>query len=190
MKPEVPMTTEHNLKMGLHNLLAAFTDDKEILENTPQRFLNMFAEMTSGMGVTLYDLFRAKFKTDIDELVVVRDIEFASLCQHHLMPFFGKACVGYLPRGQALGLSKVARVVERLSRGLWLQENLTVKLAYAFASGLECHGVGVVLDAVHTCITCRGAKKNTSFVTSCLLGCFREDPRLRQEFLSFVYRRG
>ena len=129
----------------------------------------------------------AFFEADTDEMVVVRDIEVYSLCEHHLAPFFGKAHVAYIPNGRLVGLSKIARLVDCFARRLQVQERMTVQIAQALRDVLQPKGVGVVIQAAHLCMMMRGVEKqNSSTVTSCLLGMFRSDPRTRAEFLDLV----
>lgn len=160
------------------------------LLETPRRVQESLEFLTSGYGVDPREVVGdALFDEQYDELVLVRNIELYSLCEHHLLPFFGKAHVGYLPRGRVVGLSKLPRLVEVFSRRLQVQERLTREVAEAIQDLLDPAGVGVVIEANHLCMMMRGVEKhNSSTITSCLLGDFRDDQRTRQEFLSLVYR--
>jgi GTP cyclohydrolase I len=129
------------------------------------------------------------FEHEADEMIVVRDIEVYSLCEHHMLPFFGRAHVGYLPKGKILGLSKLARIVDVYARRLQVQERMTRQIARAIQDALQPDGVGVVVEAAHLCMMMRGVEKqNSRAVTSCMLGRFRRDARTRQEFLEILRR--
>ncbi len=162
--------------------------DREGLQRTPERVARMYAELTEGYRVDPIALVNdALFDVDYDEMVVVRDIEFYSLCEHHMLPFFGRAHVAYIPNGKVLGLSKIPRVVEMYARRLQVQERMTEQIADFLEDLLHPHGVAVVIEAAHMCAMMRGVKKaNARMVTSALRGVFRRDERTRNEFLSLV----
>ncbi|MBA3778064.1 MAG: GTP cyclohydrolase I FolE [Chloroflexi bacterium] len=161
------------------------------LVGTPERVHRMYAELTAGYHVDPDRLLNgALFDVDYSEMVVVRDIPFYSLCEHHLMPFFGTASVAYIPRGRVVGLSKIPRIVEMYARRLQVQERLTQEIADFLQVRLEPQGVGVVLEATHLCTVMRGVRKpGTSMTTSAVLGIFRSDDRTRGEFLAHLERR-
>ena len=162
--------------------------EREGLRDTPRRVEKAFRFYTSGYRQDPKKVIGdALFEAETDEMVLVRNIELYSLCEHHLAPFFGKAHVAYIPGKKIVGLSKVARVVEIYARRLQVQERLTMQIAQALDEVLEPRGVGVVLEASHLCMMMRGIEKqNSSTVTSCLLGLFRKDERTRAEFLNLV----
>jgi GTP cyclohydrolase I len=144
--------------------------------------------LTSGYSMDADQLIRgAIFSEDCKEMVLVRDIEFYSLCEHHMLPFFGRAHVGYLPKGKVIGLSKVARVVDVFARRLQVQERLTSQVADALMQSLAPHGVAVVMEASHTCMMMRGVQKqNSTTLTSAMRGTFENDARTRAEFMSLL----
>jgi GTP cyclohydrolase IA len=160
------------------------------LVDTPDRVRRMYAELTDGYRTDPDALLNdASFAVEYDEMVVVRDIEFHSLCEHHLLPFFGKAHVGYLPRGQVIGLSKIPRVVDMYAHRLQVQERMTQQIAGFLMERLDPKGVGCVIEATHLCTVMRGVKKHgATMVTSSMLGTFRRDGRTRSEFLTFIGR--
>jgi len=164
--------------------------DRPGLASTPERVRRMYAELTEGYHTDPDALLnKAAFEVDYDEMVVVRDIEFFSLCEHHLLPFFGKAHVGYLPRGRIIGLSKIPRVVDMYAHRLQVQERLTQQVAGFLMERLNPKGVGCVIEARHLCTVMRGVKKQeATMVTSSMLGTFRADARTRSEFLTFIGR--
>jgi GTP cyclohydrolase I len=167
--------------------------DREGLARTPDRVRRMYAELTEGYHTDPDALLNgAAFDVDYDEMVVVRDIEFFSLCEHHLLPFFGKAHVGYLPRGRIIGLSKIPRVVDMYAHRLQVQERLTQQIAEAIQEHVEPIGVGVVVTATHQCMTIRGAKEDmdAKMTTSALLGVMRDSPDARAEFLALARTNG
>jgi GTP cyclohydrolase I len=158
------------------------------LEETPQRWVRAFLEMTSGYTDDPVEILSKRFKQPAaDELVILRDIEFTSLCEHHLLPFTGTAHVAYLPGGFLVGLSKLARLVECYARRLQVQERMTHQIATAIMENLDSRAVGVVIKAHHSCMGCRGVRKpGATMITSCLLGMLRTNSPLRAEFLSLV----
>ncbi len=160
------------------------------LERTPARVRRMYAELTAGYHVDPDRLLNgAVFDVDYSEMVVVRDIPFSSLCEHHLLPFFGTAAVAYIPRGQVVGLSKVPRIVEMYARRLQVQERLTQQVADLLMSRLDPKGVGVVIEATHLCAVMRGIRKpGTIMTTSAVLGLFRSNDKTRAEFLAHLER--
>ncbi|MDQ3796193.1 MAG: GTP cyclohydrolase I FolE [Pseudomonadota bacterium] len=164
--------------------------DREGLERTPQRVAKALDFLTSGYGMTVEEVVRgAIFDERCEDMVVVRDIEFYSLCEHHMLPFSGHAHVGYLPNARIIGLSKVARVIDVFARRLQVQERLTRQVADAIMSVLGAKGVAVVMQASHFCMVMRGVQKQDSHtVTSAMLGKFRDDPRTRAEFMELVRR--
>jgi GTP cyclohydrolase I len=164
--------------------------DRAGLAGTPERVRRMYAELTEGYHTDPDALLnKAAFEVDYDEMVVVRDIEFFSLCEHHLLPFFGKAHVGYLPRGRIIGLSKIPRVVDMYAHRLQVQERLTQQVAGFLMERLNPKGVGCVVEATHLCTVMRGVRKQeATMVTSSMLGTFRADARTRSEFLTFIGR--
>ncbi len=161
---------------------------REGLLRTPQRVAKAMGFLTSGYNLTVEDVVRdALFEENCEEMVIVRDIEFYSLCEHHMLPFFGKAHVGYLPKGKIIGLSKIARVIDVFARRLQVQERLTSEIALGLMSVLDAHGVAVVMEASHFCMVMRGVQKqNSQTVTSSMLGGFREDTRTRAEFMELI----
>jgi GTP cyclohydrolase I len=165
--------------------------DRQGLVGTPGRVHRMYTELTAGYHVDPERLINgAIFDVDYSEMVVVRDIPFYSLCEHHLLPFFGTASVAYIPRGRVLGLSKIPRVVEMYARRLQVQERLTQQVADFLQDRLEPQGVGVVMEATHLCAVMRGVRKpGTIMTTSAVLGLFRSRDKTRAEFLAHIDRR-
>ena len=163
--------------------------DRAGLARTPDRVRRMYAELTEGYHTDPDALLNdAAFDVDYDEMVVVRDIEFFSLCEHHLLPFFGKAHVAYIPGGRIVGLSKLPRIVEMFARRLQVQERLTEQVAKAIEEVLAPRGVGVVIEAFHMCMMMRGVEKqNSRTITSALRGVFRDDGKTREEFLHLAH---
>jgi GTP cyclohydrolase I len=164
--------------------------DREGLVGTPERVHRMYTELTAGYHVDPDRLINgAIFEVDYSEMVVVKDIPFYSLCEHHLLPFFGTAAVAYIPRGRVMGLSKIPRVVEMYARRLQIQERLTQQIADFLQTRLEPQGVGVVMEATHLCAVMRGVRKpGTIMTTSSVLGLFRSRDRTRAEFFAHLDR--
>jgi GTP cyclohydrolase IA len=177
---------------AIRTLLAEVGEDPDRpgLVGTPDRVRRMYAELTEGYRTDPEAVLNnATFEVDYDEMVVVRDIEFYSLCEHHLLPFFGRAHVGYLPRGRIIGLSKIPRVVDMYAHRLQVQERLTHQVAGFLMERLRPKGVACVIEATHLCTVMRGVRKQeATMVTSSMLGTFRADARTRSEFLTFIGR--
>jgi GTP cyclohydrolase I len=171
-------------------LLEAIGEDpqREGLLRTPTRAARAFEFLTNGYRQSLDEVVNgAIFESDTSEIILVKDIELYSMCEHHLLPFIGRAHVAYIPQGKVIGLSKVARLVDVFARRLQIQENLTMQIADALMKTLHPSGVGVVVEAKHLCMMMRGVEKqNSSMKTSCLLGTFKEDARTRSEFFSLL----
>jgi GTP cyclohydrolase I len=178
------------LEEAYRNLLEAIGEDRERegLRRTPIRAARALEFLTQGYRQNLDDIINeAIFDSDASEIVLVKDIELYSLCEHHLLPFIGRAHVAYIPNGKVIGLSKLARIVDVFARRLQIQENLTTQIAESLMSCLEPSGVAVVVEAKHLCMMMRGVEKQNSVMkTSCLLGVFKEDARTRSEFLSLL----
>ena len=177
---------------AITTLLAELGEDPDRagLVGTPDRVRRMYAELTEGYHTDPDALLNgAAFDVDYDEMVVVRDIEFYSLCEHHLLPFYGHAHVGYLPRGRVIGLSKIPRIVDMYAHRLQVQERLTQQVASFLMEQLDPKGVACVVEATHLCTMMHGVKKQqATMVTSSMLGTFRADARTRSEFLTFIGR--
>jgi GTP cyclohydrolase I len=171
-------------------ILIAIGEDpnREGLQNTPKRVVKSWAELYSGYKETPEEILSTVFKDGAcDEMVLLKEIDFTSTCEHHMLPFLGKAHVAYIPNGRVVGLSKLARLVECFAKRLQIQEKLTQQIAKALETHLKPLGVGVVIEAHHQCMSCRGIKKNgTIMVTSSMLGEFRKSGTVRAEFLSLL----
>lgn len=174
-------------------LLARLGEDpqREGLLKTPDRVARSFEYLTSGYRTKVEDIVNgALFTVDYNEMVIVRDIDFYSLCEHHLLPFFGKCHVAYVPNGKVIGLSKVPRLVDMFARRLQLQERMTSQIAETIRDQVQPLGVAVVCEGTHLCMAMRGVEKQASTtVTSAMLGAFHDDPRTRNEFLKLVRQR-
>jgi GTP cyclohydrolase I len=184
--PTPPSAFQRSVEQMLHELDP--DPAREGLRDTPRRVEKAFRFYTDGYKRDARQVIGdALFEAETDEMVMVKNIELYSLCEHHLAPFFGKAHVAYIPNGKIVGLSKIARVVDVFARRLQVQERLTMQVAHAIDEVLKPRGVAVVVEAAHLCMMMRGVEKqNSSTVTSCLLGLFRSDERTRAEFLKLV----
>lgn len=189
---QVPAGEPGSLAPLMRDLLVHLGEDpdRDGLVRTPERMEKALRWLTRGYTMTAREVIGdALFEENYSNMVLVRDIEFYSMCEHHMLPFFGTAHVAYIPNGKVVGLSKVARVVDVFARRLQVQERLTDQIADAITEVLEPHGVGVVVEAAHFCMMMRGVEKqNSKTVTSALRGSFRDDASTRQEFLRLVHR--
>jgi len=177
------------IESAVKEILQAIGEDpkREGLKATPARVARMYQELLGGIDVDPKQYFKAVFEEKYDEMVVLRDIPFQSMCEHHLLPFLGKAHVAYLPHGRVIGISKIARVVDAFSRRPQVQERLTNQIADLIMAELEPRGVAVILEAQHTCMTIRGAKKPGSImITSAVRGLFKSNPSTRAEAMSLL----
>jgi GTP cyclohydrolase IA len=176
----------------IRQLLAELGEDpsREGLLDTPKRVERALAFLTSGYAADVdATLNNALFSVDYNEMVIVRDIDFYSMCEHHLLPFFGKCHIAYIPQGRVLGLSKIPRLVDIFARRLQIQERLTSQIAETLREKVDPLGVAVVMEATHLCMSMRGVEKQNSVATtSAMLGVFREDARTRMEFLELIKR--
>jgi GTP cyclohydrolase IA len=187
-----PAEGSDRIEHAVRDILAEIGEDpdREGLRRTPERIHRMYHELTAGYHVDPDRLINgAVFDVDYSEMVVVKGIEFYSLCEHHLLPFFGTAAVGYLPRERVIGLSKIPRIVEMYARRLQVQERLTQQIADFLMERIDPLGVGVVIEAQHLCTSMRGVRKGgATMVTSAVLGQFRRSERTREEFLAHLER--
>jgi len=181
---------ERPIRDHVRAILAGLGQDptREGLEKTPERVEKSLKFLTSGYQTDCKTLLNeALFTVEYDEMVTIKDIECFSMCEHHLLPFFGKAHVAYLPKGKVVGLSKIPRLVDTFARRLQVQERLTVEIAEAIEKWVQPRGVAVVIEAMHLCMIMRGVEKQHSVaVTSCMLGAFRDQTQTRNEFLSLI----
>jgi len=190
-EPVLPLDGKsHGLQAVVERMLSLIGEDpnREGLQGTPQRVEKSLRFLTSGYRQDIDTVLNnAFFTVTHEEMVIVKDINFFALCEHHLLPFFGKCHIGYLPNGRVVGLSKLPRVVEMFSRRLQLQERLTCEIAQTLFDKIEPLGLGVVMEAQHLCMMMRGVEKqNSKTVTSAMLGAFKSDPKTRAEFLDLL----
>ncbi len=178
------------MKEEYSKIIAAIGEDlhRPGLVDTPERAATALKFLTRGYQQSLEEVVNdALFPSDANEMIMVQNIELYSMCEHHMLPFFGKAHVAYIPTGKVLGLSKIARIVDMFARRLQIQEQLTAQVADTIQSVTDAAGVGVIIEAQHLCMMMRGVEKqNSSMKTSAMLGCFRDNPATRAEFLSLL----
>jgi len=195
MKPtlETPTLTSATFEELVREMLVHLGEDpeREGLLRTPERVHKAFEFLTRGYNEDPEAMLKkALFTVTYDEMVIVKDVEVFSLCEHHMLPFFGKVHVAYIPNGKVIGLSKIPRLIEIFSRRLQIQERLTTQIAETIQKVIQPQGVGVVIEARHLCMMMRGVEKQHSqAVTSSMLGCFREEQETRTEFLSLIRQR-
>jgi GTP cyclohydrolase I len=194
MSVSKPRFSPDDLPSLVERMLERLGEDtrREGLVETPDRVAESLRHLTEGYGLDAADAIGdALFRQDYDEMVLVRDLPFYSLCEHHLLPFFGTCHVAYMPRGRVVGLSKIPRLVDIYAHRLQLQERMTREIAEGLQRVVEPDGVAVVVEARHLCMEMRGVEKaGGETVTSCMLGCFRDDARTRGEFLELIRIRG
>jgi GTP cyclohydrolase IA len=192
MKPttEIATLTSASFEDLVHEMIVRLGEDpgREGLTRTPNRVHRAYEFLTKGYKEDPEALLKkALFTVSYDEMVIVKDIEMFSLCEHHMLPFFGKVHVAYIPNGRVMGLSKIPRLIEIFSRRLQIQERMTTQIAETIQKAIEPQGVGVVIEARHLCMMMRGVEKqHSAAVTSSMLGCFRDEQETRTEFLSLI----
>jgi len=183
------LVDERKIKQAVLSIIKAIGEDptREGLIETPRRIADMYADIFSGLDKDPRDELTVVFDEGHHEMVILKDIPFYSMCEHHFLPFFGLVHVGYIPKGLIAGASKMARAVDTLAKRPQLQERLTTQIAEAMVGALKPNGVGVVIEAEHLCMTMRGVKKpGSKIVTSAMRGLFRENPATRAEFMSLL----
>jgi GTP cyclohydrolase I len=190
---ETPTLTSATFENLVREILVRLGEDpsREGLLRTPERVHHAFEFLTKGYQQDPDTMLKeALFTVSYDEMVIVKDVEVFSLCEHHMLPFFGKVHVAYIPNGKVIGLSKIPRLIEIFSRRLQIQERLTTQIAETIQKAIQPQGVGVVIEARHLCMMMRGVEKqHSSAVTSSMLGCFRDEQETRTEFLSLINHR-
>ena len=183
------MIDQDKIKRAVHEILIAIGEDpsREGIKETPRRIAEMYAEVLSGMKEDPREVLSVGFEEGHNEMVILKDIPFYSMCEHHLLPFYGMVHIGYIPKGRVVGASKLGRVVEILAKRPQLQERLTTQIADTIVEALQPQGVAVVIEAEHLCMTMRGVKKpGSNIVTSAMRGSFRTRAVTRAEFLSLI----
>ena len=183
------MIDQDRIKRAVHEILIAIGEDpsREGIKETPRRIAEMYAEVFSGMKEDPREVLSVGFEEGHNEMVILKDIPFYSMCEHHLLPFYGMAHIGYIPNGRVVGASKLGRVVEILAKRPQLQERLTTQIADTIVEALQPQGVAVVIEAEHMCMTMRGVKQpGSNIVTSAMRGSFRTRAVTRAEFLSLI----
>jgi len=192
-KTETPSVTSASFEELVREMLVRIGEDpeREGLVRTPERVQKAYEFLTRGYREDPEAMLKnALFTVTYDEMVIVKDVEMFSLCEHHILPFFGKVHVAYIPNGKVIGLSKIPRLIEMFSRRLQIQERLTTQIAETIQKVIQPQGVGVVIEARHLCMMMRGVEKqHSAAVTSSMLGCFRDEQETRQEFLSLIRQR-
>ncbi|GAC1430331.1 MAG: GTP cyclohydrolase I FolE [Terriglobales bacterium] len=190
---DAPTLTSASLEELVREMIVRLGEDptREGLVRTPERVQRAWEYLTRGYKEDPEEMLKnALFSVNYDEMVIVKDVEMFSLCEHHMLPFFGKVHVAYIPNGKVIGLSKIPRLIEMFSRRLQIQERLTTQIAETIQNVIEPQGVGVVIEARHLCMMMRGVEKqHSATVTSSMLGCFREEQETRTEFLSLIRNR-
>ena len=183
------MASKDTALVGIQKLLEHIGEDptRDGLLDTPDRVLRMFEEVTVGYKQDPEEILSTMFEQDYDELVVLKDIRFSSMCEHHLVNYSGFATVGYLPNKKVVGISKLARLVDCFAKRLTIQERITQQVSQSLMKYLSCSGAACMMTATHNCMACRGVlKPEAEMVTSCLLGAFRDDAKLRAEFFALA----
>ena len=192
-RADTPTLTSASFEELMKEIIVRLGEDpeREGLVRTPARVHKAFEFLTRGYSEDPESMLKnALFTVTYDEMVIVKDVEMFSLCEHHMLPFFGKVHVAYIPNGRVIGLSKIPRLIEIFSRRLQIQERLTTQIAETIQKVIQPQGVGVVIEARHLCMMMRGVEKqHSAAVTSSMLGCFRDEQETRQEFLSLIRQR-
>lgn len=183
------MIDQEKIKQAVHEILVAIGEDpsREGIRETPRRIAEMYDEVFRGMTEDPREVLSVGFEEGHNEMVILKDIPFYSICEHHLLPFYGMTHIGYIPKGRVVGASKLGRVVEIIAKRPQLQERLTTQIADSIVEALQPQGVAVVIEAEHMCMTMRGVKKpGSNLVTSAMRGIFRSNAVTRSEFLSLI----